>query len=119
MGDQVSWKPGSVLSFRSCWDEFLRTWRRVSREEDELVDPERFVVVEFGGEIEVVFGFGGVGAEEVAHGNHTGGIEELLITGDAVPVEYYDMMGRQTSGLHPGINLIKMSDGAVKKVLVK
>ena len=51
--------------------------------------------------------------------SHTGGIEELLITGDAVPVEYYDMMGRQTSGLHPGINLIKMSDGAVKKVLVK
>lgn len=48
-----------------------------------------------------------------------GGIEEILNEGDAVPVAYYDMMGRQHDGLQQGVNLVKMSDGTARKVLVK
>ena len=47
------------------------------------------------------------------------GIEEILDEEDAVPVGYYDIMGRQTDGLHHGINIVKMSNGTAKKVLVK
>jgi hypothetical protein len=47
------------------------------------------------------------------------GIEELLIDENAVPVEYYDIMGRQYDSLQNGVNIVKMSDGSVKKVLVK
>ena len=49
----------------------------------------------------------------------TAGVEELLIDNDAVPVEYYDVMGRQHDSLQPGINIVKMSNGTAKKVLVK
>ncbi len=47
------------------------------------------------------------------------GIEELLIDENAVPVEYYDIMGRQYDSLQNGVNIVKMSDGSVKKVLLK
>ena len=49
----------------------------------------------------------------------TGGVEELLLDEDAVPVEYYDLMGRQHDGLQQGINIVKMSNGTARKVLVK
>lgn len=49
----------------------------------------------------------------------TGGVEELLLDEDAVPVEYYDLMGRQHDGLQQGINIVKMSNGSARKVLVK
>lgn len=46
-------------------------------------------------------------------------VEELSIDPDAVPVEYYDVMGRRYDSLQPGINIVKMSDGTSRKVLVK
>ena len=58
-------------------------------------------------------------AESVKLYNPSHGIEEILIDGDAVPVGYYDIMGRQTDGMHHGINIVKMSDGTARKVLVK
>lgn len=47
------------------------------------------------------------------------GVEELVTDPNAVPVEYYDMMGRQYDSLQQGINLVKMSDGTTRKILVK
>ena len=48
------------------------------------------------------------------------GIEEILAQdGNAVPVAYYDVMGRLLDGPRPGINIVKMSNGTAKKVLVK
>ena len=49
----------------------------------------------------------------------TGGIEEILNAEDAVPVEYYDITGRRHDHLQEGVNIVKMSNGAVVKVLVK
>lgn len=49
----------------------------------------------------------------------THSVEELLVDGDAVPVEYYDIMGHRTDGPRQGINIVKMSDGTARKVLVK
>jgi hypothetical protein len=36
-----------------------------------------------------------------------------------VPVGYYDIMGRQYDNPQQGINIVKMSDGSTRKVLVK
>ncbi len=46
-------------------------------------------------------------------------VTEVNVDGDAVPVAYYDLTGRQTNGLQPGINIVKMSDGSTRKLLVK
>ena len=46
-------------------------------------------------------------------------VEEIVPDGDAVPVAYYDIMGRQHNSLQQGINIVKMSDGSSRKVLVK
>lgn len=51
--------------------------------------------------------------------NNTGGVDEMLVDDDAVPVAYYDVMGREHSTLQQGINIVKMSNGTAKKVLVK
>ena len=48
-----------------------------------------------------------------------GGIDEVITSGEAVPVGYYDMMGRQYNDLQNGVNIVKMSDGSAKKVLKK
>ena len=58
-------------------------------------------------------------AESVRLVKSTGGVEELLMEGEVVPVEYYDIMGRQHDGLQQGINIVKMSNGSTKKILVK
>lgn len=58
-------------------------------------------------------------AEVVKLYTEVGGVEELLNDEDAVPVEYYDIMGRRIDGIRPGINIVKMSNGTAKKVLVK
>ena len=58
-------------------------------------------------------------AECIKLNNEGGGVEELLMDGDAVPVEYYDVMGRRYDTAHPGINIVRMSNGTVRKVLVK
>jgi len=58
-------------------------------------------------------------AESVRLVNQTGGVEESLIEEDIVPVGYYDITGRQIDGLQQGINIIKMSNGTARKVLVK
>jgi hypothetical protein len=58
-------------------------------------------------------------AESVRLISEEGGIEEILNEGDAVPVAYYDMMGRQHDNLQQGVNIVKMSDGTARKVLVK
>lgn len=49
----------------------------------------------------------------------TEGIEELRTDEELTPVYFYDVTGRQHEGLQQGINIIKMSDGSVRKVLVK
>ena len=46
-------------------------------------------------------------------------LDEQLINTDAVPVGYYDVTGRQLSGLQQGINIVKMSDGTARKVYNK
>ncbi|MBR5673867.1 MAG: Omp28-related outer membrane protein [Muribaculaceae bacterium] len=58
-------------------------------------------------------------AESVRLYNPSHSIEEILADGDAVPVEYYDIMGHRTNGPRQGINIVKMSDGTARKVLVK
>ncbi len=46
-------------------------------------------------------------------------VDEVISDVEAVPVGYYDIMGRQHDSLQQGINIVKMSDGTSKKVLVK
>jgi len=58
-------------------------------------------------------------AEMVPLINQEGGIEEILSDEDAVPVEYYDVMGRLMDGPRQGVNIVKMSNGSTKKVLLK
>ena len=59
-------------------------------------------------------------AEKVRLVKPVDGIEEILaLDGNAVPVAYYDVMGRLLDGPRPGINIVKMSNGTAKKVLVK
>ena len=48
-----------------------------------------------------------------------GAVDEILYAGDAVPVEYYDVMGRRMDSLGHGINSVRMSDGTTIKVLIK
>ena len=47
------------------------------------------------------------------------GVDELLMDNDVVPVDYYDIMGRHIDGPQQGINIVRMSDGTARKVLVK
>lgn len=46
-------------------------------------------------------------------------VEEIAVDHNAVPVEFYDVMGRQYDSMQPGVNIVRMSDGSTKKVLVK
>ncbi len=46
-------------------------------------------------------------------------VEEIAVDPNAVPVEFYDVMGRQYDSMQPGVNIVRMSDGSTKKVLVK
>lgn len=46
-------------------------------------------------------------------------VDEVNAGGNATPVAYYDITGRQLSGLQQGVNIVKMSDGSTMKVLVK
>ena len=57
-------------------------------------------------------------AEELAYAVAIS-VDETLVDGDVVPVAYYDIMGRQHDSLQQGINIVKMSNGTAKKVLVK
>jgi hypothetical protein len=50
---------------------------------------------------------------------NSGDVDELLNDEDAVPVEYYDITGRKHNHLQKGVNIVKMSNGTAKKVLVK
>ena len=68
------------------------------------------------------FGFSDVyitNAEEFNFSYVQGGVEELLLDEDAVPVGYYDVTGRQHDSLQQGVNIVKMSNGKAKKILVK
>ena len=47
------------------------------------------------------------------------GLAEQLVNGDAVPVGYYDVTGRQLGGLQQGLNIVKMSDGTARKIFIK
>lgn len=47
------------------------------------------------------------------------GVEEIITDPNAVPVAFFDVMGRQFDTLQQGINIVKMSDGTSRKVLVK
>ena len=51
--------------------------------------------------------------------NATTGINEIGSTTDAKVSEIYDVNGARKSQLTKGLNIVKMSDGTVKKVLVK
>ena len=46
-------------------------------------------------------------------------VDEIVTDPNAVPVEYYDVTGRRLEGPQQGINIVRMSDGTAKKVLVK
>ena len=46
-------------------------------------------------------------------------VDELLDSQEAVAVGYYDITGRQLSGLQQGLNIVMMSDGTVKKLFLK
>ena len=56
---------------------------------------------------------------EVFSFQEANGVEEIVHDGEVVPVAYYDIMGRQHNSLQQGINIVKMSDGSSRKVLVK
>ncbi len=46
-------------------------------------------------------------------------VDEIAVDPNAVPVEYYDITGRRYDSPQQGINIVKMSDGTTRKVLVK
>ncbi len=50
--------------------------------------------------------------------SHLTAIEEVM-TGQPVDARIYDIQGRQHSELQPGVNIVRYSDGTVRKVLVK
>ena len=50
---------------------------------------------------------------------NTTGINEIGSTTDAKVSEIYGVNGARKSQLTKGLNIVKMSDGTVKKVLVK
>ncbi len=56
---------------------------------------------------------------EIFNVNIAMGVDELANDKDAVPVAYYDVMGRQLNGPQQGINIVMMSNGTARKVLVK
>ncbi len=47
------------------------------------------------------------------------GVEETVADPNAVPVEFYDIMGRSHDTMQQGINIVKMSDGTTRKIFVK
>ena len=47
------------------------------------------------------------------------GVEEIEPDPDAVPVEFYDVMGRRFDTMQQGLNIVKMSDGTSRKIFVK
>ena len=47
------------------------------------------------------------------------GVEEIATDPDAVPVDFYDIMGRRHDSLQQGVNIVKMSDGSSRKIFVK
>ena len=49
----------------------------------------------------------------------TSGVESVTETADIVPVAYYDLCGTRLEAPVKGINIVKMSDGSAKKVLVQ
>ena len=51
-------------------------------------------------------------------GEH-GAVVEKFVDGDATPVGYYDITGRQLSGMQKGINIVKMSNGTARKIYIK
>lgn len=48
----------------------------------------------------------------------TAGIPSLSLTGSEIQ-RYYDLNGRRTEKLQPGVNIVRYNDGKTKKVLVK
>lgn len=46
-------------------------------------------------------------------------IDEVKTDANAVPVEYFNIDGRVKSGATKGLNIVRMSDGSVRKVIVK
>ncbi len=46
-------------------------------------------------------------------------VEEIVSDPNAVPVEFYDVMGRRYDEPQQGVNIVKMSDGTSRKILVK
>ena len=46
-------------------------------------------------------------------------ITELLNSSDAVAVDYYDIMGHKLPSLQQGLNIVRMSDGTVRKIFLK
>ena len=58
-------------------------------------------------------------AIKAAEGFITTGINEIGSTTDAKVSEIYGVNGARKSQLTKGLNIVKMSDGTVKKVLVK
>ncbi len=47
------------------------------------------------------------------------GIEDTVVSTDAVPVEYYDLNGRKLDRPVHGVNIVKMSDGSARKMIVR
>ena len=46
-------------------------------------------------------------------------VTELLDSQDAVAVDYYDIMGHKLPSLQQGLNIVRMSDGTARKILLK
>ena len=65
-------------------------------------------------EVHVRFGYPGAFVDyRFIQEDNTEGIEEVADYVDAVPIAYYDISGRQYSEVKPGVNIVKMSNGAV------
>lgn len=58
------------------------------------------------------------GARQIIEGEPTSGIAPI-IKGVIGEKEYYDMLGRRNNSFKRGLNIVRMSDGRIKKVIYK
>ena len=64
----------------------------------------------------VRFGFPGAYLDYTFKQGRNTGVDEQFESKDAVAVGYYDIMGHKLQGMQQGLNIVKMSDGSVRKL---
>ena len=64
----------------------------------------------------VRFGFPGAYLDYTFKQGRNTGVDEQFESKEAVAVGYYDIMGHKLQGMQQGLNIVKMSDGSVRKL---